>query len=478
VTVTSGETSLSRMNATSEPKWGRGRWAACAFVALLLLLGTAGSARAHIRLDRSDPGANSVVEAAPAELRLEFSGPIEARYTRVTVTAPDGSTVATGSVIFVEGSDRIITVALPPVATSGTYTVRWRTAGADGHVLEGSYAFELAVPGRPAETAAVPAQDTAAAAVHDMSGHHDHAEPETVGSALDVVGRGLHFLALILAAGAVTLRSVLLPRLRNTEATGTALQRRAWQALAAAALLLAAAAVLRLWLQSVALHGAERAWSTPLLSIMLRDTGWGRAWVAQVFLFAVLGAAIAWARPARDRFAAALAFTATAGLCTIPALSGHAAGATGAGRLIVVNDAVHVFAAGAWIGTLALLLFIVIPRLARDRSVADAADAVDAFSPLALAAAALVAASGAINTLAHLNTPAELWTTEYGRTLLVKLAFVALVALMGFVNWRFVRPHVRATGSVGRLRLAASGEVAFAVLVLAATAVLTGQPRP
>lgn len=463
------------------PKLRRRLWTARALVALLLLLVTAGTAWAHIRLERSDPGANAVVDAAPAELRLEFSGRIEARYTSVTVTAPDGSTVATGGVIFVGGSDRIITVAFPPVATSGTYTVRWRTAGADGHVLEGSYVFELALPGRAAETAAVPPQDTGAAAAHDMSGHHDHAEPETVGSALDVVGRGLHFLALILAAGAVTLRSVLLPRLRNTEvteATGAALERRSWQALAAAALLLAVAAVLRLWLQSVALHGAERAWSTPLLSIMLRDTGWGRAWVAQIFLFAVLGAAIAWARPARDRFAAALAFIATAGLCMIPALSGHAAGATGIGRLIVVNDAVHVFAAGAWIGTLALLLLIVIPRLARDRSVGAAALAVDAFSPLALTAAGLVAASGAINTLVHLNTPAELWTTDYGRTLLVKLAFVALVALLGFVNWRFVRPRVRGLGGVGRLRLTASAEIAFAVLVLAATAVLTGQPRP
>ena len=460
-------------------------WLVLLFATLLLL---PGAAHAHIELDESSPAADEVLTTLPSHLRLLFSARIEGRYTSVTLTAPDGRPVTLGDVVFTSGSDREITLRLPALTQPGAYVVRWRTAGADGHVLEGSYSFVLAP-----DSAAMPAQDTAAGsggaapatappaagpAADDPHGHHAEAEP--VGGVQDALGRGLHFVALILLLGAVTFRVVLLPRLQLAAATAGVLQRRTWRVVAGGAVLLAGAAVLRLWFQSISLHGSERAWSTELLSIMLTDTSWGRAWLLQAVLFALLGMAIVWARPGRDRAASIVAIVAVLGLAMIPALSGHAAGAVGIGRLIIVNDTLHVAGAGAWLGLLAVLMFVAIPSILRlePDGTGAAAQAVDTFSPIALVGGAIVMLSGGINALAHFSTPSQLWTTGYGRVLLVKLLFVAGVAVAGFVNWRMVRPRLRAAGGLHRLRLAAGAELIFALLVLTATAVLTGQQRP
>ena len=470
------------------------------------------AAHVHIRLDRSSPAPDEILTASPSQLRLLYSGRIEARYTAVTLTGPDGARVAVGDVVFVAGSDREITLQVPPLERPGRYTVNWRTAGADGHVLEGSYAFVLAPDttgvsdtdasggagadgvgadsAGPGGSAAAGDGDPETARRNGLSGgqapgssddmHGHHAEPETVGGVRDAIARGLHFVALLLLLGGVTLRAVLMPRIAATPALRTILQRRVWRAIAGAAILLAVSAVLRLWFQSIALHGEERAWNSELLSIMLTDTGWGRAWLLQALLFALLGMAIVWARPGRDRAGLVVAVIAALGLSAIPALSGHAAGAQGIARMIVLNDALHVTAAGAWLGTLALLMLGAIPALRRVEPGGDAAaaDAIDAFSPLALTAGATVLLSGVINALMHLSTPAQLWTTEYGRVLLVKLLLVGAVGAAGVINWRLVRSRLRAADGLRRLRASAAAELTFALLVIAVTAVLTGQPRP
>jgi putative copper export protein len=176
-------------------------------------------------------------------------------------------------------------------------------------------------------------------------------------------------------------------------------------------------------------------------------------------------------------FVAALAVL---GLSAIPGLSGHAAGVTGIGKLAVVNDALHVAAAGAWLGTLAVLMIVAIPAIRQLESAHDgaAADAVDRFSPLALVCGSLVLLSGALNAVMHLGSPAQLWSTGYGRTLLVKLMFVGAVGIMGVVNWRIIRPRLRDRVGMRRLRTSASLELAFAACVIIVTAILTGQTPP
>jgi putative copper export protein/methionine-rich copper-binding protein CopC len=448
------------------------------------LVGTA----VHVDLVGTVPERGAIVAAPPPEVLLRFSGRIEHRYTSIAVTAPDGTPVPVGPVTFVADSDREFTAALSPVVQPGTYTVYWRTAGVDGHVLDGTFKFVLADPEGPVAGAPAvpPAPDGDAAPDAARGAPHEHAEPGTSVAyatgwdAGAVAGRWLHFVALVLLVGGVAFRLLLLPRLGLAGDVTRDMQRRTWRFLAGAALLLGVAAVLRLWLQSVALHGVELAWSSPLLTMMLSDTSWGRAWVVQVFFLALLAIGILRARPGDDRAALIITTPAVLGLAAIPALTGHAAGMGGQAWLVVLNDALHVVAAGAWFGTLVLLL-LVLPRALRRAGATSArtmADAVGRFSPVALGAAAVLVVTGVINSLLHISTPRQLIDTEYGTTLLVKLAVFAVVLAAGFYNWRVVRPRLEAGDDTRRLRISASLELGFVAAVLLVTAVLTGLPRP
>lgn len=434
--------------------------------------------RLHIELESAQPAPDDTIDTAPAALRLRFTAFIEPAYTSLTLTGPAGDQVVTGRIVFVEGSDREFTAAVPPLVRSGVYRVSWRTAGADGHVLEGSYSFTLLA--LLADTTTVPPAPVPAAGAEPGTAAHDHGTGAAQAAGpLSVLGRFLHFSALTILLGGLAFRTLLLPRLELVGDTRAELVRRAWRVVAAGAVLLAGAAVLRLWLQSVALHGAERAWNTPLLSMMLTDTSWGRAWVLQVFLFAVLGAAIVRARPHRDVLALAAGVPAAIGLAAIPGLTGHAAGLEQGAFLVLANDTLHVLAVGVWIGTLLLLLGAATPALLRrpNGQVAAIAAAVHAFSPIALAAAAVLVLTGAINALLHVRAPADLVSTDYGRTLLVKIGLVIVVAFAGLVNWRVVRPRLVSLEFVRRLRYSMTLELVLAAFVLLVTSYLTGLPR-
>jgi putative copper export protein len=151
----------------------------------------------------------------------------------------------------------------------------------------------------------------------------------------------------------------------------------------------------------------------------------------------------------------------------------------GAGKI----NAVHVYAVSTWLGTLLVLALIGIrgviragpPGLSRAELVCDL---VNAFSPLALTAATVVAITGLTTAWMHLKRLSSLWTTSYGMALIVKLVFVLGVVTMGAWNWRRVRPALGESGSEETIRRSATMELTFGALVLLATSVLVTLPSP
>ena len=153
------------------------------------------------------------------------------------------------------------------------------------------------------------------------------------------------------------------------------------------------------------------------------------------------------------------------------------------GRTAGKVNAVHILAASTWLGTLLVLSIIgirgVIGRAPggtpRSRLVADL---VNSFSPLALTAATVVALSGATTAWLHLKRISALYTTGYGKALMVKLILVAIVVSLGGWNWRRVRPSLGEEGTEETIRRSSTVELTFAALVLIATAVLVTLPSP
>ena len=143
----------------------------------------------------------------------------------------------------------------------------------------------------------------------------------------------------------------------------------------------------------------------------------------------------------------------------------------------------HILAGGLWIGTLFVLLAagltaVLVVEPGSERRGVVAAAMVNAFSPLALAAAGGVVLFGVITAWRHLKYLSALWTTPYGYALLVKLGLVALVFGLGAWNWRRQRPRLGSESAATALRRSARAELVAAGLVLLATAVLVSLPTP
>jgi len=455
---------------------------------LVALLPAAGGA--HTRLESSAPTADAVLRAAPTEIRLRFTGPAEPTLTGATLTTASGDTIPVGRATVEPGSgNRAYVIPIPTPLSPGQYLVEWRTAGTDGHVIRGAFSFlvEGLAPSAPAgpaaDTAPPPEAVSVVAPPAGSSGTADAAAAYLPGSPLSVLVRWLAFTGLLGLVGSATFRLAVLPAAARRGLPSEA-KERAVRGLRVAALASVAMFALgvagRLWLQAAALVGPDGAAAEGAVATILA-TGWGKAWTAQAAAAAVFLAGLLLFRGKEGatgwRTATAAAVMAAAGT----AFSGHAAGVERGRGLALLADTLHVLGAGAWMGTLALLLVVGIPAAlgasAGGRGSAVAA-LVRAFSPVALAAAGLAAATGVASALFHVGAPADLWGSAYGRTLLLKLALVAVAAGAGFRNWRFVTPRLEDDPEARSLRRSVAVEVAVGVGVVLVTAVLVALPMP
>jgi copper transport protein len=117
-----------------------------------------------------------------------------------------------------------------------------------------------------------------------------------------------------------------------------------------------------------------------------------------------------------------------------------------------------------WIGGL-FALVVVVPREGAPPAVLDAT--VRRFSTFALASVVAVGLTGGVRALSELSAVSQLWTTGYGRALLAKSALFAVLVGLGALSRASVRQ------GLGRLQNVVRVELALAVLLVVAVAILT-----
>jgi copper transport protein len=448
------------------------RLLALLLAATAILLAPA-EAHAHLHLEGSAPSANDTLAVVPTVIRLAYSESVELGFSDLSLVGPLGE-VRLGELVVPVDSPAVLEAAIAGRLVAGEYTVRWQAASADGHPMRGEYTFVLAAnaegltPAAPAaaSTTPAPAPPPARAATFGVQ------------SPGYVAVRWGTFVALLAVIGAVAFRLLVLAPLADArETVSLAATRAARLGLWAAALLLLAA-FLRLGAESAALGGALSDAAHP--GGIVLGTIWGAGWLLQIggavlalagFLLARRGADIGWLIAALG--AVALAF--------FPALSGHAVSDERYRFVTVIADGLHVFSAGGWLGSLLFLLVVGIPTAgqapARERG-EILKRIVTGFSAPALSFAGLLLLSGLFASWIHLGRLSALTSTGYGKTLLAKLAVVAVVAAAGTVNWRALRPRLGSDGASRRLRRSAAFELAAALLVLVITAALVATPLP
>jgi putative copper export protein len=225
-----------------------------------------------------------------------------------------------------------------------------------------------------------------------------------------------------------------------------------------AATFVVVALVLRVWAQADAAFGLAGSLSPGFHQVL--TSRWGERWHWQ--LLAAIACAIAYACAGGGRRAAWLAAAvASVALCVSLTLTGHAAG----DPVRMAIHAAHLVGGSLWLGTLATLVAVWRSIDANER-----ATLFHAFSPLALAGAGIAAAAGATAAIMYVGAFENLWLAAYGRTLVVKLAFVVGAVSCGYLNWRRV--------SSGQAPARATVELLFAAAIVIVTAVLTELEHP
>jgi putative copper resistance protein D len=217
---------------------------------------------------------------------------------------------------------------------------------------------------------------------------------------------------------------------------------------------------------------------------LLQETIFGPVWIAQGITLIVLALALLSLRrslvqlPARSGGTGAAWAVVVLGAVVMTftlAMSSHALSVEGNVELAVAADMVHTLAAGAWIGSLALILST--RKVPTPRSDAFFAAQLQAFSPVAIVCVTLLVAMGVFLGWQYLGTLSALWTTTYGRVLSAKVAVVGGVMLMGFLNWRKGMPAIDSSEMRSAVARQARWEVSLAVVVLILTGILTGTAR-
>jgi copper transport protein len=370
-------------------------------------------AHAHARLVHSEPASGAVLTRAPTAVRLFYDDDVSVGPGNEVVRNGDGSALARAP----RAHGQLFVLPLRANLKDGDYSVRWSVISNDGHIVQGVFAFAIG-RGR-----AVPESSL---------------KPVSRSRTTDTLERWLFLLGVLAAGGAAVFRYAAF----GPEADGRSLRAGS----RVTAVLLAVS------------FGVCIAGAVPLgLAANGSATRFGLVLELAAAL-ALLGAVLAVLATRAPRLLPAAAVVAVA-LLPLPSLSGHALD-PGQPFYAPAADLLHVFAAAIWLGGLLALAAVLrfVPGRASGR-------AGERFSTIALAAVLVVAATGLVRALTELSSVDQLWTTTYGRALLVKSALLAALVALGYANRRSLRRPV------------VLGEIAVLAVLLLAVGVLTGS-RP
>jgi copper transport protein len=421
-------------------------------VVVLIALG-GGPAWAHADLVSTEPAYGAALASAPGRALLRFNYPVEL----------DGAIVELGGQPLegrpsYGGDHREVSVPLPRLG-SGSQLLSWFLVAKDGHVMGGELAFTVG-PG------AVTSPGSSPPAARRSFARYSTAED---------VARMVGFAGLAVLVGGVFFIVVLWP-------TGAGLRRTR----------------LLLWTSLAAVLGANTVLlglkATVLPLGVLTGTHFWRVSLYRLAFLALVVPVVAlltWApgRALRSQHWMLAAAASALGTLATHGLLGHA---YARGPLAVVADVVHLGAVAVWLGGLAVLGGVLLPR----RQLDELALIVPRWSRLAFASMATAGIAGIVLMVAISPRWSGLAGSEYGRFLLLKLALVAgLLATASrardFARRRLptlvVPPAWGSTSEVTTLEApvemrplltAVATELYLAASILAATAILVGRPPP
>ncbi|MXZ73032.1 MAG: copper resistance protein CopC [Acidobacteria bacterium] len=113
------------------------RIAACA---ALLIAAAVAAVSAHMAVSKTMPEADAALLISPSAIQVWFTQAPDPAVSRLALNGAAGE-IALGELDI--RSDKSLHAAVPSTLASGSYTVRWRAAGDDGHTQRGEFSFTV-----------------------------------------------------------------------------------------------------------------------------------------------------------------------------------------------------------------------------------------------------------------------------------------------------------------------------------------------
>jgi len=391
----------------------------------VLALAPSSPASAHAELVASTPSNGDRLSKPPAQVTLTYTESVNLIDGGIRLVDSLGDPVSTPAPS-VDG--HTVRWPMPSGLPNGKYLVSWRVVSADGHPVQGAFSFGIGVDAQGVVGAGSDAPASAPTPV--------------------VLIRFAGYLAFSLLIGVVAFVTWCSPSSRK-DPTAHLLGR-----IALVAGLVTTAAGLLVQGPYVAAVGWSKMFDVDLLQ-QTAASPFGQALLWRLALYGALFFAVwmlEWLEPVIARWLVGAGIVA---LAVTFAASGHGAGS---GRVLdLAVDAVHVLAAGIWVGGLAVLAIA-------GRSVERRA--YQQFSMLAMVSVLALISSGVINAVLRFDAVSQVWQTRYGVILIVKVLVVGLALGVAAASRRILHQD-RTPGRTVRL------EAVITVVVVAITAVLT-----
>ncbi len=412
-------------------------------VAALVLPGTA---FAHATLTSTTPPTQSRLHAAPKAVVLRFDQSVTITSRAIQVFTASGRQVSAPAVT--SNHSRWVSAGLSGLKRGQSYTVRWRATSSDGHTGSGVFTFGIGVTPPPPTEA------------YGSSGP----------TWSDDAARWAYFVTLALLIGTLGLRLLVL-----REPVPERLSNRLYGLSVAGGV-----ATINVGIAAFVMRAAD-ALQVPFVQLLYGDlsplatkTRFGIAFVAMTLGYALVTALVllSWIfdRPRLlwPSFVIALGFG------TGLSLSGHQGVEPNSTFFTELADWLHLSAAVLWVGGLVALATCVWPLAPELRRRAFLG-----FSRIATVLVAVLVLAGTYLTIERLTALDELWTTSYGKALLVKIAIVCVALSWGAFHHFVVRPRLeRDTEAPITVRRSLLGESSIAILVLLLAAVLVNERPP
>jgi copper transport protein len=418
----------------------------------LALLAVFAPVSAHANLVRIDPPPGTALTSAPPEINLWFSEGVEPQFSRILIRDQNGTILPTANSQFDPNDPTHMSLATADLP-NGLYTVVWRAlSSSDGHSTLGSFPLVI---GQSASTAS--------------------ATTESIDT-IPVDGALVRWLNLIsLAMGVGGMAFVLFVWNLAVPEKNPAAERRLHRVIWFGWILIGITGFLMILLQY------ELATGSPLLTGingsslngLVANTRFGHLWLARMALWAGMGGALWFGRS--DPWFNWIALLIGGAILAINSVFSHANAVMDV-TASVAADWIHLLATALWVGGLVQFILVIgVVRRSADKSTATRSHLVGYFSNFARVSVAALAVTGLYSAWLQIGSLDALFSTNYGRALLVKILLFFPVMGIAAINLFYTHRGLKAGLKMweGRLRNLVGVEIALTFGILLAVGMMT-----